>query len=279
MATAPRLSVEPIARQPLPHGLFSVLPFRDTTDDHWQNGVEWEALPCAPIGGLGESVCGPYDEEEEAEGNQIGLPKQIETGAAIPGEASEFTVYADYLCNPVGRTIEYANARAAERLLAREESRVEQALWTGDLGNLPNLTDAVPVTVTAGTSDADLLGVLEQEAARSYGAVGVIHMTRALASRLVKTANLTVTGQRLTTPLGTPVVAGAGYGGADGNDWQVAYATPALVAYRSEVFAPSSIPGDLLDRSTNTLAGLAERSYVIGWDDCGVLSTDFAAAD
>lgn len=47
-------------------------------------------------------------------------------------------------------------------------------------------------------------------------------------------------------------------------------ASPALFGYRSDVFMPSDGQGDLLDRNTNTLFGIAERNYLLGYDPCGV---------
>jgi hypothetical protein len=53
-----------------------------------------------------------------------------------------------------------------------------------------------------------------------------------------------------------------------GKSW--AYASPALAGYRSEVFDSSATPGDLMDRQTNVLYAIAERSYILGYDPCGV---------
>jgi hypothetical protein len=36
------------------------------------------------------------------------------------------------------------------------------------------------------------------------------------------------------------------------------------------VFAPTNRAGDLLDRRTNDLHGMAERTYLIGYEPCGV---------
>src|SRR3546814_5926530 len=71
--------------------------------------------------------------------------------------------------------------------------------------------------------------------------------------------------------LGTPVVAGAGYpcthpDSVTAGSWIVA--TPALMLYRSEIFTATNRPGDLLDRGQNNLFGIAERRYLVGWDEC-----------
>lgn len=261
------LYVEGIARQALPFGLFSVLTPRASADDHWQaDGIEWETLGCAPASGIGQ----PCDDDV------IGLPKNLTDSGAAGGtaEATPFTVYGSYNCSPVGHPLQYAQDRATEHLLAREEARVEQALWTGDLGNDGFAAEAV----NAGSGAVSLvraLAQLEQWLAVHYGSQGVIHMTREAALLAAEDRGLTVKGNTLTTRLGTPVVAGAGYPGTGPTGQNPAagttylYATPALVGYRSEVFPGVDPVGAGLDRSSNDLHAVAERTYVIGYDPCG----------
>src|SRR5687768_704660 len=121
--------VEAPTRQPLPFGLFSVLTPRPSGDNRWQiEGVEWETLACAPASGIGQ-VC--------VEGEVTGLPKNLNLGGGDLGEATPFTVYGSYTCNPIGAPGMQAMAdRATQHLLEREEARVEQAVWTGDLDNV-----------------------------------------------------------------------------------------------------------------------------------------------
>src|SRR5690348_776289 len=52
MGYGPNQVVEAQPRVGLPYGLFSVLSFRPTSDPHWQNGVTWEAVSCAPVTGF-----------------------------------------------------------------------------------------------------------------------------------------------------------------------------------------------------------------------------------
>lgn len=264
---APAQLVSGAPRVPLPYGLFSVLAPRGG-DERWLNGVTWDTLTCEPIGGFGPTHCDPAD--------VVGLPKNLVGGDAEPGKASEFGVYGHFTCSPIGNTLEHAQERATAHLLAREEARVEQALWRGDLANDPNFKgaasiSATPVNVRVGFAK------LEREIATEFGSAGVIHVSRDIAQYALSRGVLETKGGRLFTKLGTPVVAGAGYGGPGpagstsvpaGVEWAVV--TPGLFGYRSEVFFPSSFPGDLLDRRQNDLYSVAERSYLIGWDDCGV---------
>lgn len=263
MAFAPATVVDPIARTALPFGLLSVVTPRPTGDNRWENGAEWEPLTCGPASGIGPVDCDP-------ETPTVGLPKTFPASAGTD-EAVPFTVYGSYECSPIGHSLEYAQQRATEHLIAREEARAEQALWTGDLGNLPNFSDAD--TQAGGALEPRLaLATAEQYIATNYGSLGVIHMPRLLASILLAEDALEVRGTRLFTKLGTPVVAGAGYplthpdGTTPGSYWIVA--TPALMVYRSEIFPASNRTGDLLDRGQNNMYGMAERRYLVGYDEC-----------
>jgi hypothetical protein len=252
--------------------LFSTFTVRPPTADRWEAGTTSETLTCETLAGIGPWQCDiPRDETE-------GLPKTIITSEGAPALATSFTVYGTFACSPTGWTPERAQLRASELLLIREENRVEQALWSGDLDNDPNLiATALDLTSGVATTYLDGLGMLEDHLATEYGSLGVIHMMRSAALRGLAVDALTVSGGRLTTALGTPVAAGGGYPGtgpgilgapADGDAWM--YSTPALFGYRSEIFTASNRSGDLLDRSLNNLSAVAERSYVIGFDPCPV---------
>lgn len=254
MSFAPAQVVEGQPRVALPFGLFSVLtPRSGSGDPHWGNGITWETLGCAPASGIGQVDCDPETEP-------IGLPKTF-AGSGEMGEAEPFTVYGSYSCSPVGHTVEYAQQRATEHLQAREEARVEQALWTGDLGNNTFSTDAE--SVGSSLTVVKAVASLEKWLAQNYGSLGVLHMDRHLATVGLKEGVLAARGNVLYTVLGTPVVAGAGYDGPE------VYATPALLGYRSDIFPGVSPASAGFDRSNNDLYAVAERTYVVGWDPCG----------
>lgn len=262
MAFAPATVVDPIARTALPFGLLSVATPRPTGDNRWEHGVEWEPLTCGPASGIGPVDCDP-------ETPTIGLPK-VMAEAGGTDDAVPFTIYGSYECSPIGHSLEYAQQRATEHLIAREEARAEQAVWTGDLGNTPNFTQAN--TAPGGAlAPAIALATAEQYIAANYGSLGVIHMTRFLAAIMLAEELLEVRGTRLYTRLGTPVVAGAGYPSTSPDglfEGEFLVATPALMIYRSEVFTPTNRVGDLLDRAQNNMHGVAERAYLVGWDEC-----------
>lgn len=262
VAVAPAQLVSGAPRVPLPFGLFSVLGFRGD-GDRWENGVVFETLTCEPAGGIGAPDCDPA--------LMVGLPKDLVGGDGPLGEASPFHVYGHHTCSPIGNTFAGAQARADQHLQVREESRVEQALWTGDLGNVPNLSGAngFPDPVSVGTFPVAeawrAVAALEQAFAVAYGSQGMLHMSRRVATLLFDDGKLEKQGGRLFTPLGTPVAAGTGYG----SDRIVA--TAQLFGYRSEVFPSSNRPGDLLDRNNNDLYAVAEREYLLAFDECAVL--------
>lgn len=274
---APAAYVEGAPRQPLPFGLFSVLTPRAEGDARWENGIEWETLTCDPVSGRAGAGCAPTEENPT-----VGLPKNLDRNHGTTGEAAAFAVYGHHNCSPVGIGPERAQELANAHLMAREEARVEQALWTGDLGNTPNLTDdAEDLTSGGAVTPAAALGLLEDYIARTYGSLGVIHVPRGAIATLSAAYLLVVAGGRLTTTAGTPVVAGAGYpgtgpgGSAPAADTTWAYASPALFGFRSEVLTSSAVPGDLLDRASNDLYAIAERAYVLGYDPCGVGAAAF----
>ena len=252
--TVPAALVAPPARNEFSHGLFSVLVFREEADTRWQAGVQWQSASTAPIEGIGAWA--------GLDGETLGLPKVIAAGPAS-GEASAFVVYGDYLGNPVGISVEEIQARARDHLTFFEQVRVEQALWTGDLGNVPNFSGAngfpAPATATAATI-TEAVVTAEQWIADTYGMEGVLHLARSTALQAVVDGVVEQRGGRLQTLLGTPVVAGAGYPAGE------VVASGAMFGYRSEVFYPSNRAGDLLDRGTNTLSAVAERTYLVGID-------------
>lgn len=267
-------------RTQIPYGLFSVVDFRtDTSDGRWQMGIEWDALTCSPASGIGEPLCAPGLETTAASG----LPKTASIDGGT-GDAGAFTVYHLNECSPVGNTPEQAMADAQTALLLTEQTRVEQALWLGDLGNEPNFQQATVLTITP-TDPAYVLGTVEREVRVRYGALGVIHVGLIGAATLIEHNLIERIGSRYFTFAGTPVVIGTGYAEVTGGPtlgaavagqvWIVG--SSAILGYRSEVFAASNRMGDLLDRGVNTLSGIAERQYLLALE-CGTVAAQFDAS-
>jgi hypothetical protein len=268
----PAAVVAPIPRPDLQFGLFSVLGFREG-GARWQSGVEFEQSNCEAARGYGAGDCDPAVDIP-------GLPMDFSSFKGGEGktiEASAFGVYGWWACTPVAARPAEAYAKAQAHLQASEEARVERALWYGDLGNTPNFAGANGMSDPANLGSFDLkdiwtaISVLEAYIAVTYHGVGVIHMSRLLASFAVD-KSVSPKGGRLQTPLGTPIVAGTGYG----SDKLVA--TGAMAGYRSDAYQPSNVPYDLLDRQKNDFVSVAMRDYLVGFDNCGFAQTTIAGA-
>lgn len=265
---APPTLVRAPVRAPFGFGLFSLLDLRLGSEDRWENGVTWEARSCGEVRGLGAQACPP------GETPQVGVPLPLPTfeRGHVLEEAVPFTVYGEVACSPLGLSPEQAQEEATARLVAGEQRRVEQALWTGDLGNRPTLlgpqlADGPVLDDLGSVGDlAEALAVLEDYASVVLGSQAWLHTSRGTASLLVKRAHARVERGRLLAPLGTPIVAGSGYPAGTG---EIVLTAP-MLGYASEAFTSTEVRGDLLDRRQNELFGVAFRTYVLGLDSCAL---------
>ncbi len=288
----PRQYVESSSFTPLPYGLLSALAseIRNPDDAHWTGGVTYE-----PLCGAGGST---YDECLTVSGTASGdtvVPaeppaKSGTTDITVRG-AMPFTVYAEVDCSAPGfwdRAAQYG----AEALAQSEQYQVEQSLWTGIAGGgavvYPHLAANVAVyddhgyllqtaatsLVGGGTLDVvEALGRLEGALADCYNGVGIIHVPRDLASAFHNAQLIIPDGPRYRTANGNIVVLGSGYTGsspsgtsADSLAW--IYATGMMFIYRGPVTVTR--PRDSIDRATNTVYAIAERTYLVGWDCCHI---------
>lgn len=266
---APQALVQGAPRAPLPFGLFSVVSLRHSGVDRWENGVTFEQLPVEAAGGF------PALNSYTAPDFPTLVPVDDFIGNDFTGAATPFVVYGDFKASPVGWSPADAEARALQQLLAREEARVEKALWTGDLGNTPNFSGTNGFASPTNTVEASVMlgaAYLEQKIAEEYGSLGIMHMARSTALKLLSSYAAYTSGGRLLTLLGTPIVAGAGYSAT--NDKIVV--TPALFGYSSDTASSSGRAGDLLDRLQNDLYARVDREYLLGFDDCPLFSTSTA---
>jgi hypothetical protein len=209
--------------------------------------------------------------------------------------ANPFTVYTRFDCSPIGYTTEDF-ARIGAAALAQSESwRVENSVWTGLADDQPvvfphlsadtaavdaqgyTLQLVTSVPVTGAVDVATGLGLLEKDLADCHNGVGVIHVPVKLLPTLDAHGLVRDRNGILRTLNGNIVAVGAGYPGTSpagvdpgvGESWM--YATGPMFLYRSQVRV---LPyRDSLNRNTNTVEMLAERTYVVGWDCCqsGVL--------
>ena len=255
---SPEIEVDAPTRRPLPFGLFSAANER-TEDRRWTNGVEWQNIGCGAPFATG-AVCEDVPPFEEGDGGSM-------------GEASPFTVFAPFQCSPVSWTEQSATTMAQSKLVAGEEKAVERVLMTGAAGNKPSLQADAETITSSPVSPTLLLARLEDWLAQNYGSLGVLHLTPGAATVFAAEGLIKDSGARMLTKIGTPVSVGAGYvnespdGTAAGDNEFWAYMSPAVIYYQGNI---SSDVSATLDRKKNDLLATAFRTYVVGYDDCGV---------
>lgn len=266
---------EPFA--PSRYGLLTVANELDIADSHWQLGVEFQPLACAPASVTRDSCSTAV----------LGKVPNI-TGAPAFG-AEPFTPYAWVLCGPVGIPRAEYERRATLALERGEGRAVENVFWSGLVNGEPvyphlasNVevesdgaviqTAATPV-VTGAVDPVEALGLLEGELAECYGGEGVIHVPARAVAHLAAWSQLVTDGDTLRTFYGNKVAVYASNGrqGPDGTEpvdpnhaWF--YATGAVSYLRSGIMMTPY--EESLNRATNTLAQIAERTYLIKWDCC-----------
>lgn len=244
--------VEAPAVVPYSYGLFSVAEPRVVADPHWRFGVRWQSQGCAVTG---ETTSPCFDEEIDS------LPPLPDV--CDVSEFDPFTVYAYNTDAIIGHTLAEHEQNTIARLLVGEQRTAEQHLFAA------MTTAAGSVTDLTGWSSHYALAWLEQELAENYGGTGVIHMNRATAMMLYD--YFRVSGGRLFTPMGTPVVAGGGYDEQSGTAPGVStiFATGPVVIYRGDV----DVRQMAISKARNEVSYIAQRDYVVGWD-CSVIGAD-----
>lgn len=247
--SVPRHLVTAPSVTPNRFGLFSVAqPRTDTVDDpdHWRNGIQWVSQNCHS-----DELFFP-----DCDGNDTLDSEQL----CSVREFDPFAVYA-YNTDPVpGFTLPEHEANTTARLLATEQTLVEWETWLAFGAEINN--NEFGCYDTANLPGWIALGYAEQVANGLFAGSGVIHMSRTAATALG--LYLTVEGSTLRTKLGTPVVAGAGYGFFDPDGIATLVVTGPMVMYRGDVDTRLQA----IDKATNRVSYVAQREYVIGWD-CG----------
>lgn len=278
----PRQLVDPPAFIDRNFGLLSVVqPRYDEPDAHWRNGVTWTSS-C----GLGFTTFDDYC--------ITGAPPKSANVTTPSRGAQPFTVFEEVDCSPVGYTVEEQRARAVDALTRSESWQVENVLWTGsaaasgnavyphlaantevlDTGVLPTITLQCAATAVTGSVIEDVvegIGRLEAALGNCLNGQGVLHVPLILGEQLWRAGIVKTDGPMIKTQAGNLVSLGAGYPGTgptgasiDNAVW--VYITGPVFAYRSglETFNFR----ESLDRSTNTVRTIVERTYVVGFDCC-----------
>lgn len=248
-----------------PYGLFSVAPAVGLPDG-WEGGVGWPSYACGQVG-FSTMPC--------ASDTPDPVPPLLENVACGTGVALPFAVYSYGRLSTLGasRGADLSTRRAAARaaLLAGEQVAAEQGLWdrfvdaSADVDN-PAPDIGVAFDGSAKQTIRNAIAILEAAFVRVYGATPTLHIPRYGASlvgdEMVTRSNV------MTTPLGSQVVAGGGYGPPIVDDPAEIdiYITGPVVLARGEV-----LDSPAFDTAINSISGLAQRLYVAGWD-CGIMS-------
>lgn len=196
------------------------------------------------------------------------LPRaaKVLTDKPVWGTGGRFNVYAGLTCKPFGYDVEESASKVKDVFLSREAVGVERGIMA-----MMASMGATDITPAAGAVTAvQAIGLLEGHAGRYYAGLPTIHAARSTASIAGAGGGADMQAGVFYSPLGTPIVAGAGYDypslgptgavAATGEVWM--YATGSVVVARGAVFAEPQ-----LDRSTNEIVALAERPYV-AYIDC-----------
>lgn len=288
-----RTIVDPPVYTPSPYGLLAAADLRSVTD-HELAGVTWRDQ----CGGAGTTVDYCISSAPVITGSGSVVAKSANSPFSHWG-ATPFTVYVETDCSPV----DYYDNRDAiiRRALDKYESYwVEHAFWTGyandnstggtpmanavlphlasngaiteqDFGVTITLQQSATVVTGAALNVLDALGVLEGALAKCLNGTGTIHVPQALAPSLALI--LQRRGNQFITPNGNVAVIGSGYPGtapagtnpALGTCWM--YATGPVFGYRSDARIVGD-PTQTIDRSTNTMKVIIERTYVLGYGCC-----------
>lgn len=229
---------------PHPFGLFSVAEPRLTTDEHWRLGIQWQSQACIEdYITYGECISGG---ETSLTSNSACIVKQYEP----------FTVYAYNTDAIPGHTLAEHRDQTVQRLINGEQLAAERKLWA-------DMVAAPDATIDASAYSAKYaLAVAEQAIAEAYPGTGIIHMSRQAATILWE--NLVVSGGRMQTLIGTPVVIGAGYDNAPGAPVATSdlFATGPVILYRGDIDTREQA----INMSHNEVSYIAQRDYVLGWD-------------
>jgi hypothetical protein len=171
---------------------------------------------------------------------------------------------------------------AEARLALSEQGQAERHFWR-QLGDEAAATDGAVLAPADAPYDSvpDAVSALEAQLAATTGAAGVIHVPRWAASYYNLYGNPTADGRVLRTPLGTPVIAGGGYGYTGPDDTATddvvwVYATGPVTVRRGAVQLYGGDSGGF-DQRSNEVWHIAERPYLIT-AECPVLAAAASAA-
>lgn len=269
MALIPPVVIDPPAPPQRPYGLFDValgpMPFPNPqamgggvqyVPDICEDNYYLVPLDCPPITGTKTF--------DAVEGSVSGAP---------------FSVLTSYTCGSLSFSFAEAERRVRIRMAMREQTAVEQRVWSGTSGALGTITGLFRNAVSLGSAGCpvEAIELLEQVLADNDVPGGMIHARPGMSAHLTNNYLIhyqNLNGRALSTVIRTPLVFGRGYDGS-GPTGQAADATTewmyasgrVLVWQDPQIWVPD--PGQVLNKSTNQLSLVAERPYAVAVE-CGV---------
>jgi hypothetical protein len=267
MVNVPVLVPTPAA-EPYFGGLFTAAPPKLVTDPHiLEEGLQYKTLRCGNALGTW-SACLDLEPAPDAPADKTYQDDQV-----VYVQGTPFTVLASSQCGVIGHSLAEHQADGITALELHEEQRVEQAFWTGDLTNFPNMQDCADITPTPGTAVCIevALGLLEKHLCGA-GGTGFIHASRDVAAQAASASLVNNDNGVLRTPLGNRWVFGCGYPGdspagaapADGTSWM--RATGPVNVWRSERFLMPEDVKYAVNTTTNQFTQFVERTYIVTYE-------------
>lgn len=192
--------------------------------------------------------------------------------------AEPFNVWAEDHCSTFGFRDHDFEGRARRALDAVQSAYVAREFWLGEIAQaapLQNdwLTQDPKVVTGAAVAPLEAMAELETGlAAMLGGRRGMIHCTPGMMIRLLNAYVMTQVGTQWLTPVGTVVVADAGYPGtgpdpgSNAHEWM--YATSMVAVRLGEVML---VPGSdwratTAQQRTNSVKLVAQRPALVQWD-------------
>lgn len=240
-------------------GLFSVA----TVVRHDDNDLEWtfgyhqlhassQAVAIVPTNGDAGPAVAIHGFVDHSDNNVVG---------------ATFEVVIEEMFTGLGANKDTPFERLRDVMEPASERAVEYALWTGKgiegIEGAHWLFDADARTKSAGTDKDYYLATAEEAISENLlGIQGVIHMSRRTATVI---NSFEREGKSLSTILGTPVVAGTGYGHTDPTANFMAVTGPVTVHLGPIVINDENLRNNF-DASTNTYHVRASRLVSVTFD-------------
>lgn len=249
-----------------PYRLLDVANVIPDVDPHWQIGGEVYPYPIGPPELMEACASGTFRDKTVSEA--VPLPR-----------FGSFAVYLAERCTSRGLGSDEAfKDRALAGFNAMVSFGIEEQFSQGTaLPDNPFLADGNGDILNGGAAalPIEALGRLE-EAIGATAEGGVIHATPAIATVWAANHLLYISGTRLLTHLGTPVVVGTGYEGAQpvgqaapDTEQMWAFATGPVDVRRSGAFIVPDTLAEATDRFgdlPNTVTYYVEEMFLVDWD-------------